>query len=84
MWVQSLGEEDPLEGFMATHTSILAQRIPCMEEPGLQSMRSQRFGHDGATLLLDSKLEFTLPNKKKRNKKHATSQQSTLNILWKD
>ena len=68
---------------MAAHSSILPWRIPCMEEPGLQSMGSQRVGHNRATLLSDSKLEFTLPNKK-RNKKHPTSQQSTLNIHWKD
>ena len=38
-WVQSLGWEDPLEEGMATHSSILAWRIPWMEEPGmLQSM----------------------------------------------
>ena len=42
-----LGGEDPLEEGMATHSSILAWRIPWMEEPGgLQSMRSQRVGHD--------------------------------------
>ena len=41
-WVQSLGWEDPLEKEMATHSSILAWKIPWMEEPGrLQSMRSQ-------------------------------------------
>ena len=41
-WVQSLGGEDPLEEEMATHSSILAWRIPCTEEPGgLQSMGSQ-------------------------------------------
>ena len=46
-WVQSLGQEDPLEKGMATHSSILAWRIPWAEEPGgLQSMRSQRVGHD--------------------------------------
>ena len=40
--VQSLGQEDPLEKEMATHSSILAQRIPWTEEPdGLQSMGSQ-------------------------------------------
>ena len=45
--VQSLGREDPLEKEMATHSSILAWRIPWMEEPGrLQSMGSQRVGHD--------------------------------------
>ena len=41
-WVQSLGQEDPLEKEMATHSSNLAWRIPWMEEPGgLQSMRLQ-------------------------------------------
>ena len=46
-WVQSLGWEDPLEKDMATHSSILAWRIPWTEEPdGLQSMESQRVGHD--------------------------------------
>ena len=46
MQVQSLGWEDPLEEEMATHSSILAWRIPWMEEPGrLQSMESQRVGH---------------------------------------
>ena len=44
--VQSLGQEDPLEKGMATHSNILAWRIPWTEEPGwLQSMRSQRVGH---------------------------------------
>ena len=50
MWktqVQSLGWEDPLEKEMITHSSILAQKIPWMEESGrLQSMESQRVGHD--------------------------------------
>ena len=46
-WVQSLGQEDPLKKEMATHSSILAWRIPWTEEPGgLQSMGSQRVGHD--------------------------------------
>ena len=46
-WVQSLGQEDPLEKEMATHASTLAWKIPWMEEPGrLQSMGSQRVGHD--------------------------------------
>ena len=51
-WVQSLGQEDPLEKEMATHSSTLAWKIPWTEEPGrLQSMGSQRVGHDGATSL---------------------------------
>ena len=48
--VQSLAQEDPLEEGMATHSSILAWRIPWAEEPGrLQSMGSQRVRHDRAT-----------------------------------
>ena len=47
MWVQSLGWEDPLEEGMATHSSILASRIPWTEEPvGLQSTESQRVEYD--------------------------------------
>ena len=46
-WVRSLGQEDPLEKEMANHSSILACRIAWTEEPGrLQSMGSQRVGHD--------------------------------------
>ena len=46
-WVQSLGQEDPLEKGMATHSSILAWRIPWTEEAGrLQSRGSQRVRHD--------------------------------------
>ena len=46
-WVRSLCWEDPLEKEMATHSSILAWRIPWMEEPGgLQSMGSQRVRDD--------------------------------------
>ena len=49
-WVRSLGQENPLEKEMATHSSILAWRIPWTEEPGgLQSMGLQRVGHDWAT-----------------------------------
>ena len=50
MWetrLRSLGWEDPLEKEMATHSSILAWKIPLTEEPaGLQSMELQRVGHD--------------------------------------
>ena len=46
-WVRSLGWEDPLEKEMATHSSILAWRIPWTEEPGgLQYTGSQRVGND--------------------------------------
>ena len=47
---RSLGQEDPLEKGIATHSSILAWRIPWTKELGeLQSMRSQRARHDRAT-----------------------------------
>ena len=49
-WVWSLGREDPLEKQMTTHSSILPGESPWTEEPGgLQSMGSQRVGHDWAT-----------------------------------
>ena len=49
-WVQSLGQENPLEKWMGTHSSILAWRIQWTEEPGeLQSTGSQRVGHNWAT-----------------------------------
>ena len=49
IWVQSLDQEDPLEKEMAMHSSILGWRIPRTEKPsGLQSMGSQRVGHDWA------------------------------------
>ena len=45
--VRSLGQEDPLEKEMATHSSTLARKIPWTEQPGgLQSMGLQRTGHD--------------------------------------
>ena len=46
-WARFLGWDDPLEKGMATHSSILAWRIPWTEDRGrLQSMRSQRVGHN--------------------------------------
>ena len=46
-WVQFLGQKNPVEKGMATHSSILAWRIPWTEEPGgLQSMWLQRVSHD--------------------------------------
>ena len=51
-WVRSLGQEDPLEKEMATHSSSLAWKTPWTEEPGrLQSIGLQRVGHDWATSL---------------------------------
>ena len=47
MWVGSLGQEDPLEKGMATHSSILAWRVPRTEESdGIQSIELQRVGQD--------------------------------------
>ena len=55
--VQSLGWEDPLEKEMATHSSILAWKIPWTEDPvRIQSMGLQRVGHDWVT-----SLHFTSP-----------------------
>ena len=52
-WVRSLGQDDPLEKGMATHSSVLAWRIPWTEEPGSpQSMGLQRVRHDWATFTL--------------------------------
>ena len=46
-WVRFLGQEDPLEKEMATHSSTLAWKTPWMEKPGrLQSMGLQRVGHE--------------------------------------
>ena len=51
-WVRSLGWEDPLEEGMATHCSVLAWRIPWMEESGgLRFMESQRVGHNGEMII---------------------------------
>ena len=53
MWVRSQGWEDPLEEGMASHSSILAWRIPWTEQPGgLQSIGSQRVGCDWNNLAL--------------------------------
>ena len=52
--VRTMGQEDPLEKGMATHSSILAWRILWMVEPGgLQSMEMQRVGHDWVTNTLE-------------------------------
>ena len=50
MWVASLGQEDPLEEEMGTHSRFLGWKIPWTEEPsGLQSIGLQRVGHNLAT-----------------------------------
>ena len=61
--IRSLGWEDPLEMEMATHSSILAWRIPWTEEPGgLQSTGSQRVGHDWV-ISLSLSYSYTMPEK---------------------
>ena len=61
MWVQSLGQEDPLEEEMATHSSALAWRISWTEEPGrLESMGSQWVGYDWAHIHSTCRLLATL------------------------
>ena len=61
-WVESLGQEDLLEKEMATHSSILAWKIPWMEESGrLQSVGLSRVGHDCATPLHTSVCFISLP-----------------------
>jgi len=68
MQVPSLGQEDPLEEEMTTHSSILAWRILWTEEPGrLQSMGSKRVGHDLATKPPQRKLTDT-PREKQQQK----------------
>ena len=60
-YVQSLGQEDPLEEGMATRFSILAWRIPWTEGPGgLQSVGSQRVGQDLVTKLPTNLTEWEL------------------------
>ena len=59
MWVQSLGQEDPLVKEMATHSSILAWEIPWTEKPGgLTPWGHKRVGHNSATKQQHSKWEL--------------------------
>ena len=71
--MQSLGQEDPLEEGMATHSSIHAGRIPRTEEPGrLQSIGSKKVRHNGSDLvctLVGHEADWSLDQKRKTNKK---------------
>ena len=59
LWVWSLGQEDPLEMEMATHSNILAWKIPWTEEPsGLLSMEFQKVGHDWALIQVHTSLHL--------------------------
>ena len=77
-WVWSLGWEDPLEKGMATHSSILAWRIPWREEPGgLQSMGSQRVGHNWTTFT-----SFHIITSKKRKEKKKKKARTPIHSVW--
>ena len=86
-WVQSLGREDLLEKEMATHSSILAWKIPWMEEPGrLQSMGLQKGGHDWATSLSLSIWMWKLDIKENwvpKNVQSTTQLHSSHTLAWK-
>ena len=67
VWVQSLGQEDPLEKKMATHSSILVWRIPWTEEPvRIQPTVLQRVGHNVVTKQQHSKIIQVPPLRKKK------------------
>ena len=71
MLAWSLGQEDPLEEHMETHSSILAWRIPWSEEPrGLQSKGLQRVRHEWSDLATLSGIHFMFFNKTMDNKLH--------------
>ena len=84
MWetqVPFLGQEDPLEKGMATHSSILAWRIPRTEEPGrLQSMRSQRVRYDWATNTV-YKMFFSEKHSATTEKQNRVKREKTVIIL---
>ena len=67
-WVQSLGWEDPVEEEMATHSSILAWRIPWMEEPG--GLRSMGLPESDTTSLLNHSHDYHFLIKNNNNNKH--------------
>ena len=68
--VRSLGRKDPLEKEMATHSCILAWKIPWTEEPGgLQSMESQSVGHDQVTEHIHTQTQGSESEKKERQDK---------------
>ena len=82
-WVQSLGQEDLLKKEMATHSSILAWKIPQTEEPGkLKSMGSQRVGHDCATSLSLLQGIFPTQGSNCRLKKDIQLESCKLSCTW--
>ena len=82
-WVRSLGREDLLEKEMATHSSILAWRMPWTEEPGeLQSTGSQRVGHDWATSLHFTSVLIMFPDVQAGFRKGRGTKDQIANIHW--
>ena len=83
MWVQFLDGEDPLEEGMATHSSILAWRIPGMEESGrLQSIGLQRAGHDWATKLACMHAQLSVSHTYIMNPNKNSGHWSSDVLLW--
>ena len=81
--VRSLGGEDPLEKEIATHSSTLAWKIPWTEEPGgLQSMESQRVGHDWVTSLSLFTLDVSKEVEKERISFHLFEGTVTKRTWW--
>ena len=82
MQVRSLGGEDPLEEEMATHSSILAWRIPRTEEPGrLQFIGLQRVGHDWSDLAHMHKLTWNLKDEANMIKTMMWNKQNSCLVL---
>ena len=80
-WVRFLGLEDPLEKEMATHSGTLAWKIPWMEEPdGLQSMGSQRVGHDWVPNKLSLEGKGNSVKEKSSSSGNVTETQEVLNL----
>ena len=80
-WVRSLGLEDPLKEGMATHSSVLAWRIPWTEKPGgLQSMGSHRVRHDWSALAAAAAAFY----KKNHDKPNSVLKSRVITLLTKD
>ena len=78
-WVRSLGQEDPLEKEMATHSSTLAWKIPWTEEPGrLQSMGLQRVRHDWVTSLCAHQVLWNIWSSREIGNSYSGTQLSVL------
>ena len=85
-WIRSLGQKDPLEKEMATHSSIFAWRIPWTEEPGrLQSMASQRIGYNLGTFTFTFSCMFycfEVRNQSRDIQQHSSSNVPAMHCSW--